>query len=55
MTKPASLALKEAGAEVVAADLGDRNSVFKAIAGSSVVFGVTNCMCSHALDDRYGC
>jgi uncharacterized protein YbjT (DUF2867 family) len=43
VSKPSAIALKEQGAEVVAADLNDRDSVFKAIEGSSVVFGVTNC------------
>jgi uncharacterized protein YbjT (DUF2867 family) len=46
VSKPASVALKEQGCEVVAANLNDRDSVFKAIEGSSVVFGVTNCMFS---------
>ncbi|RMZ86478.1 hypothetical protein DV736_g6296, partial [Chaetothyriales sp. CBS 134916] len=40
--KPAAVVLKEQGIEVVTADLRDEKSVFKAIEGSSVVFGVTN-------------
>jgi uncharacterized protein YbjT (DUF2867 family) len=43
VSKPSAVALKEKGADVVTADLNDRDSVFKAIEGSSVVFGVTNC------------
>ncbi|KAF2427659.1 NmrA family transcriptional regulator [Tothia fuscella] len=42
VSKPASQALKAKGAEVVAANLNDRDSVCAAIKGSSVVFGVTN-------------
>jgi len=42
VTKPAAVALKEKGCEVVSADMGDRDSIFKAIEGSSAVFGVTN-------------
>ena len=36
-------ALKERGCEVASADLNDKESLKKAIEGSSVVFGVTNC------------
>ena len=36
-------ALQARGAEVVSADLNDVESIKKAINGSSVVFGVTNC------------
>jgi uncharacterized protein YbjT (DUF2867 family) len=43
-SKPSAVALKNQGAEVVTADLNDRDSVFKAIEGSSIVFGVTNCL-----------
>jgi uncharacterized protein YbjT (DUF2867 family) len=42
VTKPAAVALKEQGCEVVSADMSDRESIFKAIEGSSAVFGVTN-------------
>jgi uncharacterized protein YbjT (DUF2867 family) len=36
-------ALEKRGAEVVSADLNDKESLKKALKGSSVVFGVTNC------------
>lgn len=42
VTKPAALALKDKGAEVVAADMNDKESIIAAIKGSSVVFAVTN-------------
>jgi len=42
VSKPSAVALKEKGAEVVTADMSDRGSIFKAIKGSSAVFGVTN-------------
>jgi len=41
-SKPAAVALKEKGVEVVTADMNDKQSVHDAIKGSSVVFGVTN-------------
>lgn len=43
VSKPAAVALKEKGVEMVPADLNDKAAVAKAIKGSSVVFGVTNC------------
>ncbi|RDI84213.1 hypothetical protein Vi05172_g5988 [Venturia inaequalis] len=42
VTKPAALALKAKGAEVVAADMNDKDSIIAAIQGSSFVFAVTN-------------
>jgi len=42
VNKASSVALKEKGAEVVAADMNDKKSIFEAIKGSSYVFGVTN-------------
>lgn len=42
-SKPAGKALAEKGVELVKADLNDKESVKKAIEGSSAVFGVTNC------------
>ncbi|KIW02849.1 uncharacterized protein PV09_05904 [Verruconis gallopava] len=41
-SKPKAQALKARGCEVVAADMNDAESLKKAIAGSGVVFGVTN-------------
>ncbi|RMD43985.1 hypothetical protein DV735_g1141, partial [Chaetothyriales sp. CBS 134920] len=41
-SKPAAVALKQQGLEVVTADLNDEKSVAKAIEGSNVVFGLTN-------------
>ena len=43
-SKPAAEALKKKGVEVVAADLNDKKSVHAAVAGSQVVFGVTDCI-----------
>jgi len=42
VSKPAAIALKEKGCQVVTADLNDKASVVAAIKGSSVVFGVTD-------------
>lgn len=42
-SKPAGEALKKLGVEVVKADLNDKESVRKAVEGSQVVFGVTDC------------
>lgn len=42
-SKPASEALMQQGVEVVKADLNEKESVRKAVEGSQVVFGVTNC------------
>ena len=42
-SKPAGEALKTQGVEVVKADLNDEDSVYKAVEGSQVVFGVTDC------------
>ena len=42
-SKPSGEALAKQGAEVVKADLGDKDSVKKAVEGSYAVFGVTNC------------
>jgi len=42
VNKPAAQALKSKGAEVVSANLDDRQSVMDVVKGSSVVFGVTN-------------
>ena len=42
-SKPSVEELKKLGAEVVKADLFDKESVRKAVDGSQVVFGVTNC------------
>ncbi|KAL8869344.1 MAG: hypothetical protein Q9174_004340 [Haloplaca sp. 1 TL-2023] len=41
-SKPAGQTLSEEGVELVQADLSDKESVKQAIAGSEVVFGVTN-------------
>ncbi|MCJ1357649.1 MAG: hypothetical protein MMC33_007645 [Icmadophila ericetorum] len=41
-SKPASVALKEKGCEVVAANLEDKDSLFAAIKGAYAVFAVTN-------------
>lgn len=43
-SKPSGKALADKGVEVVKADLKDKDSVKKAVEGSSAVFGVTNCM-----------
>jgi hypothetical protein len=43
VNKPSSTALAAKGVEVVAADMNDASSIKKAVEGSSVVFGVTNC------------
>lgn len=43
-SKPAGQKLAEKGVELVKADLSDKESVKKAVEGSDVVFGVTNCM-----------
>lgn len=43
-SKPSGKALADKGVEVVKADLKDKESVKKAVEGSSAVFGVTNCM-----------
>ena len=48
-SKPAGEALKTQGAEVVKADLNDKDSVRKAVDGSQVVFGVTDCEKSYPL------
>ena len=42
-SKPAGESLKTQGAEVVKADLNDKDAVRKAVEGSQVVFGVTDC------------
>ncbi|MCJ1458003.1 hypothetical protein MMC28_008372 [Mycoblastus sanguinarius] len=42
VSKPAALALKEKGVEVVKGDMDDRGSLDKAVAGSYAVFAVTN-------------
>ena len=42
-SKPAGQELQKQGVEVVKADLYDSDSVHKAVQGSQVVFGVTNC------------
>lgn len=42
-SKPNGEALKKQGVEVIKADLNDKESVRKAVEGSQVVFGVTNC------------
>jgi len=47
VAKPAAVALKEKGVEMVAADLNDKSAVSNAVKGSSVVFGVTNCISRH--------
>ena len=49
-SKPAGEALKKKGVEVVKADLADKESVRKAVEGSKVVFGVTNCGSPHCAD-----
>jgi uncharacterized protein YbjT (DUF2867 family) len=46
-TKPKGQALADRGCEVVTADMNDTESLKKAIEGSSVVFGVTNCKFSN--------
>jgi uncharacterized protein YbjT (DUF2867 family) len=52
VTKPSSTALAARGVEVVAADMNDAASVHKAVAGSSIVFGVTNCKFSLSLSPQ---
>ena len=42
-SKPAAQKLKDAGAEVVAADLSKSETLAEAVKGSWAVFGVTNC------------
>lgn len=42
-SKPSAKALADKGVETVKADLNDKESVKRAIEGSSAVFGVTNC------------
>jgi uncharacterized protein YbjT (DUF2867 family) len=48
VSKPAAVALKEKGVEMVTADLSDKVTVSNVIKGSSVVFGVTNGKSSNA-------
>jgi len=42
VTKPAAVALKEKGVEMVTADMDSKESLAKAVQGSAAVFGVTN-------------
>jgi hypothetical protein len=49
VSKPAAVALKEKGVEMVAANLNDKVAVSDVIKGSSVVFGVTNCTSSNVI------